>query len=143
MVYHWRDCVVCFWFGSLIASIRQKKTMSFHAKTLPKGNYFFYVAKGFVLNIINIGTFLFWVGLVVFGAGFWFFVYVLLIYLLFDIVKIYLAKQLKTVLTPLVIYKVKQLVHIIILGFGLFFVFQGSFPEQKEQLKTIIEAQIK
>jgi hypothetical protein len=96
-----------------------------------------------VLNIINIATFLFWVGLVVFGADFWFFVYVLLIYLLFDIVKIYLAKQLKTVLTPLVIYKVKQLVHIIILGFGLFFVFQGSFPEQKEQLKTIIEAQIK
>jgi threonine/homoserine/homoserine lactone efflux protein len=136
--------VLCaFGLGSLIASIRQKKRMSFHAKTLPKGNYFFYVAKGFVLNIINIGTFLFWVGLVVFGAGFWFFVYVLLIYLLFDIVKIYLAKQLKTVLTPLVIYKVKQLVHIIILGFGLFFVFQGSFPEQKEQLKTIIEAQIK
>ena len=136
--------VLCaFGLGSLIASIRQKKTMSFHAKTLPKGNYFFYVAKGFVLNIINIATFLFWVGLVVFGADFWFFVYVLLIYLLFDIVKIYLAKQLKTVLTPLVIYKVKQLVHIIILGFGLFFVFQGSFPEQKEQLKTIIEAQIK
>ena len=96
-----------------------------------------------MLNIINIATFLFWVGLVVFGADFWFFVYVLLIYLLFDIVKIYLAKQLKTVLTPLVIYKVKQLVHIIILGFGLFFVFQGSFPEQKEQLKKIIEAQIK
>ena len=136
--------VLCaFGLGSLIASIRQKKRMSFHAKTLPKGNYFFYVAKGFVLNIINIATFLFWVGLVVFGADFWFFVYVLLIYLLFDIVKIYLAKQLKTVLTPLVIYKVKQLVHIIILGFGLFFVFQGSFPEQKEQLKTIIEAQIK
>ena len=136
--------VLCaFGLGSFIASSRQKKRMSFHAKTLPKGNYFFYVAKGFVLNIINIATFLFWVGLVVFGAGFWFFVYVLLIYLLFDIVKIYLAKQLKTVLTPLVIYKVKQLVHIIILGFGLFFVFQGSFPEQKEQLKTIIEAQIK
>ena len=136
--------VLCaFGLGSLIASIRQKKRMSFHAKTLPKGNYFFYVAKGFVLNIINIATFLFWVGLVVFGADFWFFVYVLLIYLLFDIVKIYLAKQLKTVLTHLVIYKVKQLVHIIILGFGLFFVFQGSFPEQKEQLKTIIEAQIK
>ena len=136
--------VLCvFGLGSLIASIRQKKTMSFHAKTLPKWNYLFYIAKGFLLNIINIGVFLFWIGLVVFGADFWFFVYVLLIYLLLDIVKIYLAKQLKTILTPSVIYKIKQLVHIIILGFGLFFVFQGSFPEQKEQLKTIIEAQIK
>jgi hypothetical protein len=83
------------------------------------------------------------VGLVVFGAKPWSFVYILLIYLLLDIAKIYLAKQLKTVLTPLVIYKIKQLIHIIIFGFGLFFVFQGSFPEQKEQLKAIIEAQIK
>ncbi len=136
--------VLCtFGVVSLITSMRHKRTIAFEAGALPKGNYFFYIAKGFVLNIINIGTFLFWVGLVVFGAGFWFFVYILLIYLLFDIVKIYLAKQLKSSLTPLVIYKLKQLVHIIIFGFGLFFVFQGSFPEQKEQLQTIIEAQIK
>ena len=136
--------VLCtFGVVSLITSMRHKRTISFEAEALPKGNYFFYIAKGFVLNIINIGTFLFWVGLVVFGADFSFFVYILLIYLLFDIVKIYLAKQLKSSLTPLVIYKLKQLVHIIIFGFGLFFVFQGSFPEQKEQLQTIIEAQIK
>ena len=136
--------VLCsFGLISLITAMRHKRTIAFEAKPLPKGNYFFYIAKGFVLNIINIGTFLFWVGLVVFGADFWFFVYVLLIYLLLDIVKIYLAKQLKSRLTPQVIYKLKQLVHIIIFGFGLFFVFQGSFPEQKEQLQNIIEEQIK
>ena len=136
--------VLCaFGVISLIASIRQKKEITFSTEALPKGNYFFYIAKGFLLNIINIGTFLFWVGLVVFGADLSFFVYVLFIYLLLDIVKIYLAKQLKRVLTPLVIYKIKQTVHIIIFCFGLFFVFQGSFPEQKEQLQTIIEAQIK
>lgn len=128
---------------SLVATMKNTKASSFEVDALPKGNYLFYIAKGFLLNIINIGVFLFWIGLVVFGADFWFFVYVLLIYLLLDIVKIYLAKQLKTILTPSVIYKIKQLVHIIILGFGLFFVFQGSFPEQKEKLKTIIEAQIK
>ena len=128
---------------SLVATMKKTKASSFEVDALPKGNYLFYIAKGFLLNIINIGVFLFWIGLVVFGADFWFFVYVLLIYLLLDIVKIYLAKQLKTILTPSVIYKIKQLAHIIILGFGLFFVFQGSFPEQKEQLKTIIEAQIK
>ena len=133
--------VLCaFGLFSLLSLMRQKKTLAFQVEKLPKGNHFFYIAKGFVLNIINIGTFLFWLGLVVFGADFWFFVYVLLIYLLFDIVKIFLAKQLKSILTPRVIYKLKQLVHIIILGFGLFFIFQGSFPEQKEQLKTLIEA---
>jgi hypothetical protein len=63
--------------------------------------------------------------------------YVLLIYLLFDIVKIYLAKQLKTVLTPLVIYKLKQAgPHIIILGFGLFFIFQGEFSRAKGTIKN-------
>jgi threonine/homoserine/homoserine lactone efflux protein len=130
-------------FVSLISSLKTKKTKSYQVETLPKGNYLFYIAKGFFLNIINIGVFLFWVSLVVFGAKPLSFVYILLIYLLLDIAKIYLAKQLKTVLTPLVIYKIKQLIHIIIFGFGLFFVFQGSFPDQKEQLKTIIEAQIK
>ena len=136
--------VLCaFGLFSLLSLMRQKKTFAFQVEKLPKGNHFFYIAKGFVLNIINIGTFLFWVGLVVFGAGFWFFVYVLLIYLLFDIVKIFLAKQLKTILTPRVIYKLKQLVHIIILGFGLFFIFQGSFPEQKKQLQTLIEAKVR
>ena len=133
--------VLCiFGIFSLFSLIRQKKTVAFSAEKLPKGNYFFYIAKGFVLNIINIGTFLFWVGLVVFGARFWFFVYILLIYLLFDIAKIFLAKQLKLILTPRVIYKLKQLVYIIILGFGLFFIFQGSFPEQKEQQQTLVEA---
>ena len=136
--------VLCgFGVFSLLSLMRQKKIVAFQVEKLPKGNHFFYIAKGFVLNIINIGTFLFWLGLVVFGADFWFFVYVLLIYLLFDIVKIFLAKQLKSILTPGVIYKLKQLVNIIILGFGLFFIFQGGFPEQKKQLQTLIEAKIK
>jgi threonine/homoserine/homoserine lactone efflux protein len=136
--------VLCaFGLFSMLSLKRQKKTVAFQAEKLPKGNYLFYIAKGFVLNIINISTFLFWVGLVVFGVGLWFFVYVLLIYLLFDIVKIFLAKQLKSTLTPRVIYKLKQLVHIIILGFGLFFIFQGSFPKQKEQLQTLIEAKVR
>ena len=136
--------VLCgFGVFSLLSLMRQKKIVAFQVEKLPKGNHFFYIAKGFVLNIINIGTFLFWLGLVVFGADFWFFVYVLLIYLLFDIVKIFLAKQLKSILTPRVIYKLKQMVNIIILGFGLFFIFQGGFPEQKKQLQTLIEAKIK
>jgi threonine/homoserine/homoserine lactone efflux protein len=128
---------------SLLSSLKTKQTKSYQVEALSKGNYLFYIAKGFFLNIINIGVFLFWVGLVVFGAKLWSFVYILLIYLLLDIAKIYLAKQLKTVLTPLIIHKIKLLINIIIFGFGLFFVFQGSFPEQKEQLKAIIEAQIK
>ena len=136
--------ILCvFGIVSFLLASKNKQRTVFDAEALPKGNYLFYIGKGFLLNIINIGTFLFWVGLVVFGADYLFFVYVLVIYLLLDIVKIYLAKQLKTTLTPTVIYKIKQLVHLIVFAFGLFFVFQGSFPEQKEQLQTIIENQIK
>ena len=128
---------------SLLSTFKNKTRTAFEVESLPKGNYLFYIGKGFLLNIINIGVFLFWVSMVVLGAEYWLFICVLVIYLLLDIVKIYLAKQLKTILTPRVIYKIKQFVHIIIFGFGLFFVFQGSFPEQKEKLQTIIEAQIK
>ena len=47
-----------------------------------------------------------------------------------------LAKQLKTILTPQVIYKLKQFVHLILMVFGLFFVFQGAFPGQKQKIEN-------
>ena len=137
--------VLCaFGVISLIASIRQKKEIAFSTEALPKGNYFFYIAKGFLLNIINIGTFLFWVGLVVFGADLSFFCLRPVYLLAFRYCQNISCQTTQKSFNPhLLFIKIKQTVHIIIFCFGLFFVFQGSFPEQKEQLQTIIEAQIK
>lgn len=130
--------------SALFLTYKKKNKIVFHSEQLSKGNYLFYIAKGFLLNGINMGSFLFWTGLtVVFGTKyemdqtrlFTFFTYIILVYLGFELVKIYLAKQLKNVLTPQVIYKLKQFVHVFIMFFGLFIVFQGIFPEQKTALQ--------
>ena len=146
--------VVLVGFGlmSFIRTRANKKDVVYATEQLNKGSYLFYIGKGFLLNIINIGTLVFWLGLVVlFGTKYQmdygkivpFFSYILVIYLAFDLIKIYLAKQLKTKLTPQVIYKLKQLVHLILLLFGLFFVFQGTFPDEKQKLEETLQERLK
>ena len=129
-----------------------KKQVAYTAEQLTKGSCLFYVGKGFLLNIINMGTLLFWLGLVVlFGTKYQmdygkivpFLAYILVAYLSLDLIKIYLAKQLKTKLTPQVIYKLKQLVHLILILFGLFFVFQGTFPDEKQKLEETLQERLK
>jgi putative Mn2+ efflux pump MntP len=53
---------------------------------------------------------------------------------LFDVAKILLAKQLKHKLIPQNIYKIKRVISMIILIFGLFFILQGFFPQEKEMI---------
>ena len=146
--------VVLIGFGliSYIRTRRNKNHVVFATEQLKKGNYLFYTGKGFLLNIINMGTLLFWLGLVVlFGTKYQmdygkilpFFSYILVVYLSFDLIKIYLAKQLKTKLTPQVIYKIKQFVHVILILFGLFFIFQGTFPDEKQKLEATLQERLK
>lgn len=146
--------VVLIAFGTLsyIRTRTNKKRVVFTTEEIKKGNFLFYIGKGFLLNIINIGTLLFWLGLVVlFGTKYQmdyakiipFFSYILIVYLSFDLIKIYLAKQLKTKLTPRVIYKLKQFVHLILILFGLLFMFQGFFPEEKQKLQEALQERLK
>ena len=144
--------LISFGLISFIRTRTNKKQPAYTAEQLNKGSYLFYIGKGFLLNIINMGTLLFWLGLVVlFGTKYQmdygkiipFFSYILVVYLAFDLIKIYLAKQLKTKLTPQVIYKLKQLVHLILLLFGLFFVFQGTFPDEKQKLEETLQERLK
>ncbi|WP_338376139.1 LysE family transporter [uncultured Flavobacterium sp.] len=111
---------------------------------IPKNNYFALFFKGFLLNFINIGVLGFWLMIIItYGPQMemqterisWFFAAILVFYLLFDVAKIILAKQLKNRLTPQNIYKIKRVISIVILIFGLFFMLQGFFPKEKEILK--------
>ncbi len=146
--------IVLFTFGitAFFLTRKNKHKIVFDPEQVTRGNYFSFIAKGFLLNFINIGVLLFWLGLVVvFGAKYQmnynkiipFFSYIILLYLCFDLVKIYLAKQLKNQLTPQVIYKLKQFVHIILMLFGLFFVFQGAFPDEKQKLEATLHERLK
>lgn len=115
---------------------------------IKKNNYFALFFKGFLLNFINIGVLGFWLMIIItYGPQMemkterisWFFVAILFFYLLFDVAKIILAKQLKNRLTPQNIYKVKRVISIVILIFGIFFMLQGIFPKEKEKLQEKLE----
>ena len=102
-----------------------------------------YFIKGFFLNIINVGTFLFWLGLLVSIAPTMeletsriivFFSTVMLGYLILGFVKIVLAKQLSKTLTPPVIYKIRLSVCVLLVVFGIYFIYQGVYAPEPDAL---------
>ena len=104
--------------------------------------------KGFFLNIINIGVLGFWLAVII-SVGpklemessrmLTFFTTVILTYLLVDCIKIVLAKQLKTKMTPTNILKIKKIISIVLMVFGVALIVQGWFPKEKEKLKDALE----
>jgi len=113
---------------------------------LPQNNNYFKLSlKGFFLNFINIGVLAFWLGLiVVIGPKldmnpshiFYYFTIIIVSYFVTDIGKIVLAKQLKKRMTPLVIYRIKRIMGIILIVFGVILMLNGVFP--KEQINELL-----
>ena len=68
-----------------------------------------------------------------------FFITVIITYLLVDSVKIVLAKQLKSKMTPKNILKIKKGISIVLMIFGVVLITQGWFPKEKEKLKDVLE----
>jgi threonine/homoserine/homoserine lactone efflux protein len=103
--------------------------------------------KGFLLNFINIGVLLGWLGFIVIGSSLTesteelhiFLGTILLVYFLVDLLKIVAAKTLKNKLTPRRIFKTKKIVALFILGFGILLLVQGFFPKEKELIKDKLE----
>ena len=103
--------------------------------------------KGFLLNFINIGVLIGWLGLIVIGNSItestqelWVFLgTILAVYFLIDLLKIAAAKKLKNKLTPRRIFKTKKIVSLVIMGFGILLLVQGFFPKEKERLKDRLE----
>lgn len=103
--------------------------------------------KGFLLNFINIGVLIGWLGFIVIGStitespnGVEIFISTMLtVYFLTDLVKIAIAKRLRNKLTPKLIFKTKKIVALAILGFGVLLLIQGIFPKGKERLQDEIE----
>ena len=109
-----------------------------------KNNYIKLFLKGYFLNFINIGVLAFWLGTVlVIGPSlnmnqndiFLYFSVIILGYFVTDLGKIFLAKQLKDKMTPMIIYRVKKIMGIILFICGVFLILKGFIPnEQLEQL---------
>ena len=118
-----------------------------HSIEIPKKDYGKLFVKGFLLNFINIGVLLGWLGFIVIGTSITttengdvvFITTMLLSYFVTDLFKIAAAKRLKSKLTPRRIFKTKKIVSLVILGFGIILLSQGLFPELYEKSKEQIE----
>ena len=115
---------------------------------LIKKNYLGLFFKGFFLNFINVGVLLFWFMILitigpklelVTSRMITFFSSVLLTYLIVDIGKILLAKQLRNQMTPSNILKIKKAISILLVIFGLVLMFQGWFPSDQKLVKKALE----
>jgi threonine/homoserine/homoserine lactone efflux protein len=154
-----KDKPALFIFGGIlmlvygtISFIRLKKEEKINTEAIDneiiKKNYLSLFIKGFFLNIINIGVLGFWLAIII-SVGpklemqtsrmITFFISVILSYLLIDCIKIVLAKQLKSKLTPSNILKVKKGISIVMMIFGIVLITQGWFPKEKEMVKNALE----
>jgi threonine/homoserine/homoserine lactone efflux protein len=111
-------------------------------------NYLSLFIKGFFLNIINVGVLGFWLAIII-SIGpkmdmetsrmMTFFSAVIISYLFVDCIKILLAKQLKSKMTPSNILKIKKGISVVLMIFGLVLITQGWFPEEKEMVKKAFQ----
>lgn len=108
------------------------------------GKLFF---KGFLLNFINIGVLVGWLGFIVIANSITttnegvvtFLGTILITYFIVDLFKIAIAKKLKNKLTPRRIFKTKKIIALVILGFGVLLLVQAFFPKGKALIKERIE----
>ena len=105
-----------------------------------RNNYLKLFIKGYFLNFINIGVLGFWLGTVlVIGpslkmnqtAIFSYFGTILFGYFLTDLGKIFLAKKLKSKMTPAVIYKIKKFMGLLLIICGVFLILNGFIPNER------------
>ncbi|MDE3742179.1 LysE family translocator [Maribacter polysaccharolyticus] len=113
-----------------------------------KSDYLSLFIKGFLLNFINIGVLVFWLGIIiVVGPSLdndpnrilVFFGTMLGAYLTTDIFKILLAKQLKRKLTYRRISRIKKGLGIILMICGLVLITKGFLPKDKFNIEKGIE----
>jgi threonine/homoserine/homoserine lactone efflux protein len=113
-----------------------------------KGDYLELFVKGFLLNFINIGVLVFWLGIIIIVGPSLdneplrirvFFGTMLVAYFITDLFKILLAKQLKRKLTYNRIRIVKKGVGVILFICGIVLVIKGFLPKDQFTIERGIE----
>jgi threonine/homoserine/homoserine lactone efflux protein len=126
----------------------QKSTTEVSEIKFIKTNYLGLFIKGFLLNFINIGVLVFWLGVIIITGPslendinrfYVFFGSMILAYFITDLFKILLAKQLKRKLTPSRILKVKKLLGLILVICGLVLIIKGFLPKDQLNPQDLIE----
>ncbi|MEO9480594.1 MAG: LysE family transporter [Maribacter dokdonensis] len=140
--------VILLVYGLVTFFRTEKKEIPIESKKIRKSDFFGLFIKGFLLNFINIGVLVFWLGIIIIvgpsldnqpNRFFTFFATVLLSYFVTDVFKILLAKQLKRKLTPERIVLVKKVIGIILIICGVVLVVKGFLPKDQFNLEHELE----
>ena len=125
----------------------KKETEELSIDLTVNNNYLKLILKGFFLNFINIGVLALWLGLIV-GIGpsldmnpthiFYYFALILISYFVTDLCKILLAKQLKKKMTSLVVFRLKRIMGVLLIVFGVGLMLKGFLPKDNK-IHTFLE----
>lgn len=105
-------------------------------------NYLGLFIKGFFLNFINIGVLAFWLAIVIAVNSsfqmneskiFRYLALVIISYFMVDLMKIMAAKQLKKKLTPVVLRKIRQVLGVFFIVFGIVLAARKFIPKEAIQ----------
>ncbi len=147
--------LILFAYG-LITFIKEKKrkiVLDSDLVIVDKPNWFGLFLKGFLLNFINVAVLGIWLGLVLYVSStlemngskvFWYFTIVIIGYFTTDLGKIFLAKQLKNKMTPIVIRKTRKIMGIILMVIGIIIASKELISDKtikkiKEKTENVID----
>ncbi len=141
--------VILLVYGLTICFKKEEKIPAEEPIKTTRSDYLGLFVKGFLLNFINIGVLVFWLGIIIIVGPslenepnriFVFFSTMLSAYFVTDIFKILLAKQLKRKLTYKRIRWIKKIIGIILVICGLVLIVEGFLPHDKFNIKKGIES---
>ncbi|WP_437371651.1 LysE family translocator [Maribacter litoralis] len=140
--------VILLVYGLFTFFKTEKKEIPIESKKIRKSDFFGLFVKGFLLNFINIGVLVFWLGIIIIigpsldnqpNRFFTFFATVLLSYFVTDVFKILLAKQLKRKLTADRIVWIKKVIGVILIICGIVLVVKGFLPKDQLNFEQELE----
>lgn len=139
--------LILFIYGTTIA-FKKEAPLTESSVKVTKSYYVGLFVKGFLLNFINIGVLVFWLGVIlIVGPNLnndpqrmtLFFSIMIGAYFVTDLVKIILAKQLKSKLTPKRVHYVKKIIGAILILSGLVLCVKGFLPKSSLSIEKSME----
>ncbi len=139
--------VILLIYGIITFKKKQVKLRN-EAVKITSSDYFSLFVKGFLLNFINIGVLVFWLGIIIIVGPslennseriIVFFTAMIAAYFVTDLFKILLAKQLRKKLTPRRIFLVKKGLGLILMICGLVLIIKGFLPNDKLNIQNGID----
>ena len=141
--------LVLYGLHTLLYKKTKKTVTDKNLVVVQNNNYLGLFLKGFFLNSINIGVLAFWLTIVIAVSSnfqmnqskiFNYFALVIITFFTIDIIKILAAKQLQKKLTPVVLRKIRQILGIFFIIFGVVLATKRFIPEETmHKIDKVIE----